>query len=90
MWAVRPDAPELKALLDDFIAGHRRGTLIGNVLFKRYYKNDLGVENTGAVLEGLLGIYHSLKRVSAHRRYISSRTIGFGDNTATSASKAPL
>jgi len=44
-WAVRPDAPELKALLDDFIAGHRRGTLIGNVLFKRYYKSTRWIAN---------------------------------------------
>ena len=44
-WAVRPDAPELKALLDEFIAGHRRGTLIGNVLFNRYYRSTRWIAN---------------------------------------------
>jgi len=36
-WAVRPDNPQLKAMLDGFVAENRKGTLIGNVLFKRYY-----------------------------------------------------
>lgn len=44
-WAVRPDALALKALLDDFVAGHRRGTLIGNVLFNRYYKSTRWIAN---------------------------------------------
>lgn len=36
-WAVRPDNPKLKAMLDGFVAGNKKGTMIGNVLFKRYY-----------------------------------------------------
>lgn len=36
-WALRPGNPKLKAMLDDFVAKNRKGTLIGNVLFKRYY-----------------------------------------------------
>ena len=44
-WAVRPNAVELKALLDDFVSRHRRGTLIGNVLFKRYYRSTRWISN---------------------------------------------
>lgn len=44
-WAVRPDAPELKALLDDFAARNRKGTLIGNVLFNRYYRSTRWIAN---------------------------------------------
>ena len=35
-WAVRKDAPELKALVNRFTTTYRRGTTFGNVLFKRY------------------------------------------------------
>ena len=35
-WALRPDAPQLKKVIDDFVVTHRAGTLFGNVLLKRY------------------------------------------------------
>lgn len=38
-WALRHDSPELKAMLDRFITGHRQGTLFGNVLANRYLKD---------------------------------------------------
>ncbi len=44
-WAVRPDNPQLKALLDDFASKNRRGTLIGNVLFKRYFDDRKWISN---------------------------------------------
>jgi len=34
-WAVRRSSPELKGRLDEFISANKRGSLIGNVLFKR-------------------------------------------------------
>jgi membrane-bound lytic murein transglycosylase MltF len=48
-WAIRKDSPELKKTLDEFVAGHRKGTLLGNVIFKRYlvdakYVNDAASE----------------------------------------------
>lgn len=39
-WAIRPDSPLLRAELDRFMADHQRGTLIGNVLFERYFEDD--------------------------------------------------
>ena len=50
-WAVRPGARQLKARLDDFIGRHRRGTLIGNVLFKRYYGSTRWISNPLRVQE---------------------------------------
>ena len=44
-WAVRKNNPELLADLDDFLRSHRKGTKIGNVLFKRYYKNTRWIQN---------------------------------------------
>ncbi len=38
-WAFRPQSPQLKAVVDDFARGHRKGTLMGNILFKRYLQN---------------------------------------------------
>jgi membrane-bound lytic murein transglycosylase MltF len=36
-WAVRRGAPDLLASLDAFVAGHKKGSLLGNIFFKRYY-----------------------------------------------------
>jgi membrane-bound lytic murein transglycosylase MltF len=38
-FAVRPDSPGLKALLDEFLATHRAGTLFGNVTFERFLQD---------------------------------------------------
>ena len=38
-WAVRKQNPELLASLNKFVSKHRQGTLLGNILLKRYYKN---------------------------------------------------
>lgn len=44
-WAVRPSSPELKKSLSQFAATVQRGTLLGNMFFKRYYENDQYVSN---------------------------------------------
>jgi len=38
-WALRPDAPELRDLVDGFARQHRVGTRLGNILVKRYMEN---------------------------------------------------
>ena len=35
-WATRPGSPEFIKFLDGFLAKHRQGTLLGNILIKRY------------------------------------------------------
>lgn len=37
---VRKDNPELKASLDRFVKSVKKGTLIGNIFFKRYFKDN--------------------------------------------------
>jgi membrane-bound lytic murein transglycosylase MltF len=44
-WAVRKDARELLANLDQFVAQHKKGSLLGNILFKRYYQNSRWIQN---------------------------------------------
>jgi membrane-bound lytic murein transglycosylase MltF len=38
-FAVRPDSPGLRALLDEFLVTHRAGTLFGNVTFERFLQD---------------------------------------------------
>jgi membrane-bound lytic murein transglycosylase MltF len=38
-WAIRKDSPELKKTLDAFVAKNKLGTMMGNVILKRYLQN---------------------------------------------------
>ena len=45
-WAIRKNSPELKEVINAFIKSHKKGTLIGNILFKRYLQNTQWVQNS--------------------------------------------
>jgi len=45
-WAFRKNSPKLKAVINEFAKGHKKGTMIGNMLFKRYLKNTKYVKNS--------------------------------------------
>jgi len=38
-WAMRPDSPQLRKLLDEFVKGRGLGTAFGNTLLRRYLQN---------------------------------------------------
>jgi len=44
-WAVRKNNPKLKQSLGRFAAKHRKGSLLGNIFFKRYYEDKRWVKN---------------------------------------------
>jgi membrane-bound lytic murein transglycosylase MltF len=44
-WAIRKDNPQLLSEINDFLKGARKGTLLGNVILKRYTNNAKWVEN---------------------------------------------
>ncbi len=44
-WAVRKNSPKLKRSLDTYLRQHKKGTLLGNILFKRYYQNVQWITN---------------------------------------------
>jgi membrane-bound lytic murein transglycosylase MltF len=44
-WAFRKNSPKLKQDLDSFIRTHRKGTLMGNILFRRYLQDNKWVTN---------------------------------------------
>ena len=45
-WAMRKNSPKLKSVVDKFVKKHKRGTLIGNILFRRYLQNTKWVSNS--------------------------------------------
>lgn len=44
-WAVRPDNTELLASINTFMQKHKKGTLLGNIFFKRYFQNTQWIAN---------------------------------------------
>jgi membrane-bound lytic murein transglycosylase MltF len=45
-WAIRKNSPELKKAINGFVKTYRKGTLMGNILFKRYLENTKWVKNS--------------------------------------------
>jgi len=50
-WAMRKNSPQLKAVLDDFVEGHRQGTTFGNLMLQRYLKNVKFIKNSTSTAE---------------------------------------
>jgi membrane-bound lytic murein transglycosylase MltF len=44
-WYVRKENPKLLADVSTFLKKHRKGSLLGNILFKRYYQNEEWIKN---------------------------------------------
>jgi membrane-bound lytic murein transglycosylase MltF len=45
-WAIRKNSPELKKVINGFVKTHKIGTLMGNILFKRYLVNTKWVRDS--------------------------------------------
>jgi membrane-bound lytic murein transglycosylase MltF len=50
-WAIRKESPQLKAVVDDFMARHAKGTSIGNQILARYLKNAKYVQDAASEAE---------------------------------------
>jgi membrane-bound lytic murein transglycosylase MltF len=44
-WAMRKDSPELKKVMDKFLRTASKGTLLGNMLLKRYLQENVYIRN---------------------------------------------
>ena len=44
-WMIRKNSPQLKKEINDFINSHKKGTLFGNIMFKRYFQSTRWVRN---------------------------------------------
>jgi len=45
-WALRKNSPKLKKVVNEFVKGHKKGTLKGNIVFKRYLKENKWARNS--------------------------------------------
>ncbi len=45
-WSFRKDSPKLKAVVNEFVKGHKEGTLLGNIILKRYLRDTKYVKNS--------------------------------------------
>ncbi|MDY6855898.1 MAG: transporter substrate-binding domain-containing protein [Thermodesulfobacteriota bacterium] len=50
-WMVRKNNPDLKESLNSFLKTHKKGTVLGNIYFNRYYKNTKWIKNPGTSQE---------------------------------------
>ncbi len=44
-WAFRKDSPKLREVINEFVKGNKKGTLMGNILLKRYLKENKWARN---------------------------------------------
>jgi len=61
-WAFRKDSPLLEAVLNEFVVDHKKGTLMGNMVFNSYLRDTRWVERAlddeGRVrLQNLMGLF---------------------------------
>ncbi len=50
-WAMRKGSPQLKAVMDEFIQGHLKGTVFGNMMIQRYIKNTRWLKDSASQAE---------------------------------------
>ncbi len=44
-WALRKGTPELRAVVNEFVRGHKKGTLFGNIMINRYLRSTKWVQD---------------------------------------------
>jgi len=64
-YAIRKSSPQLKALLDEFVATHREGTSFGNTVLRRYFRDNRWVRGTDATADRR----RVLATIGSFRRY---------------------
>lgn len=67
-WAVRKNNPKLLVSLNSFVNKHRKGTLLGNIFFKRYYEKIKWIQNPLTKSEGkkhekLIGLFKQYSKM---------------------------
>jgi membrane-bound lytic murein transglycosylase MltF len=60
-WAIRKDSPQLKATLDAFVAKNKVGTMMGNMILRRYLQNTKWARNATSA--------EDMKRFAAVRKH---------------------
>ena len=50
-WAFRKESPKFKAVVNEFVKNHKKGTLLGNIVLKRYLRDTKYVKNSATQAE---------------------------------------
>jgi membrane-bound lytic murein transglycosylase MltF len=63
-WAFRKDSPLLAAAINEFVAGHKKGTVMGNIAFNQYLRNTKwagrALDDNGRMrLKNLIGLFET-------------------------------
>ena len=45
-WAFRKNSSQMKAAVNEFVRGHKKGTMLGNIVFNRYLRETKWVKNS--------------------------------------------
>jgi len=45
-WMIRKKSPKLRQVLNEFIKGHKKGTVFGNIIIKRYFEKTKWIRNS--------------------------------------------
>lgn len=63
-WAFRKESPGIRRVINDFVEKHKEGTLMGNILIKRYLRSTKWVERSlsGERIEKLQGMVDLFKK----------------------------
>ena len=61
-WAIRKNSPGLQAVIKGFVKTHKKGTLVGNILFKRYLEDTKWVQNATSEAEFFVFVF--IKRLA--------------------------
>jgi len=51
-WMIRKSSPEIKTVLNNFVKANKKGTLFGNIVLKRYFKDTKWVRDAMAGEDG--------------------------------------
>ena len=84
-WAFRKNSPKLKKVVNAFVKKHKKGSLIGNMLFTRYLKNTKYVKNALATSERkkFESLVHLFKKIGGHYDFdwVLAMALGYQEST---------
>ena len=92
-WAFRKNSPKLKNVINQFVRKHKKGTLIGNMLFTRYLKNTKYVKNALATHERkkFESLVHLFKKTAGEYGFdwILAMALGYQESTLDQRKRSP-
>ena len=92
-WAVRKGNRALLSSLNDFIKKNKKGTLLGNILFKRYYQNSKWIKNPitetdRRKLKNLTGLFKKYGR-QYHFNYLALSAQAYKESGLDNSKRSP-